>query len=304
MGRRLVVGFVSVLCLSASVAIASTQLSPPVSGGAILGFGATYDAGGRNHTHRGVDLQGSAGEIVRAACDGVVEFAGEVPADGGGRTRAVTIRSADGLLVCVSPLSATRVSKGGRVVAGDALGELAESGDGSSSASHVHLSVRDGDTYVEPSIQSAGQMTDAPDETTLPSSTGGEVGGRSAVEGQGAAPNSGTAQVGSGATSAASASVVAGAVRAAPPVFDGARIRAAYAKCIGVMRSSARGRQFRFLGEASLTDSVQRPSLRISAIRGGSEYVSVLVALAITAVAMAARSRIACVCKRVVGRAE
>jgi len=306
MGRRSCFWIVVVLALCGSVphAVASTRLSAPVTGRAVLGFGATYESGGRCLTHRGVDLEGSAGEAVRAACDGVVAFAGEVPADGGGRTRAVTIRSAEGLLVCVSPLSVTQVSTGARVSAGDVLGELAGTGDESWGTTHVHLSVRDGGTYVEPVLTSAEATKDAPDipEAPAPVASGSGSGGAAAAVAvpsvNGSIPN-----LSDGTAAHPVCTAAAQKVSASRAVVDGAKIRTAYAQSIGVMRSSGRGRQVRLVGEPDLADLLERPSLRLAGGSDASGSVGMLVGLAGAVALVAARGRITYAAKRVVGRA-
>ena len=131
-------------------ATAAEVLLPPVSGRALTEFGARYETAAGTVTHRGLDLAAEAGAHVLAAADGVVTFAGLVPADGGGRTTAVTITTPGGMLVTVSPLEAATIGKGANVVAGDELGVLSASGDGSSAQTHVHLSARVAGTYVDP----------------------------------------------------------------------------------------------------------------------------------------------------------
>lgn len=301
MGRRSflwpLVAFI--LCAAAPSAVASTLLSSPVPGGAVVAFGVAYETGGRRVTHRGLDLQASGTETVRAACDGVVTFAGEVPADDGGRTRAVTIRSADGLLVCVSPLATTRVSKGEPVNAGDVVGEVAESGDGSWSAAHVHLSVREGDTYVDPApLIVAEAVTSTGEGPTV--SVSDKIGNGSAVgEPAGSMP----VQAGPAAEGDASASAAApDAARAAAPSVDGDRIRAAYAASIGVLRSPGRSPQAGLLGEMRFADSLERPTLPSTAAGHALGDVGALAALAGVAGVVAARRRLTCAAKQLIGR--
>ncbi|MCE5191281.1 MAG: M23 family metallopeptidase [Actinomycetia bacterium] len=133
-----------------AVAVAAGGFTRPLGGDVVLRFGVVYRTADRQKTHRGIDIEGNAGESVLAAADGVVTFAGEVPADVGGRTNAVTIRTAEGLLVCVMPLERTCVGTGDTVSASSRLGELAASGDASSPGGHVHLSVRENGAYIDP----------------------------------------------------------------------------------------------------------------------------------------------------------
>lgn len=154
MGRRLcllVTTFVLVSAFAGGSAVASEcSLSAPVPGGILLGFGEAYAASGRQLTHSGVDLGARVGDAIVAAASGQVTFAGAVPADGGGRVLAVTIQTPGGFKVTVSPLASVRVAAGEAVSAGDDLGMLSETGDASVIESHVHLSVRAGERYIDP----------------------------------------------------------------------------------------------------------------------------------------------------------
>jgi len=134
------------------LAIAAEHLASPVAGGEIvLGYGSSYtDSASRSCVHRGVDIRGHPGDDVCAAAGGIVRFAGRIPADGGGTTLAVTIRTADGRDVTVSPLSAVVVAAGEAVEPRARLGALAETGDGSSAEPHVHLSARRDGVYIDP----------------------------------------------------------------------------------------------------------------------------------------------------------
>lgn len=146
----LTVGIVFGALAAPQAALGSQVLSPPVAGAVLTRYGARYETPAGTSTHRGLDLGAPEGTAVLAAVDGVVTFAGLVPADGGGRSTAVTITTTEGLLVTVSPLLAAGVAKGAHVVAGDELGALAGGGDASSAQPHVHLSVRVDGTYVDP----------------------------------------------------------------------------------------------------------------------------------------------------------
>lgn len=131
-------------------AVASEALSPPVPGALLVRYGVRYQTTAGGATHRGLDLDAGEGSTVAAAAEGVVTFAGLVPADGGGRATAVTITTPSGLLVTVSPLLEATVAKGAHVAVGDEIGACAGAGDASSPQPHVHLSVRVGGTYVDP----------------------------------------------------------------------------------------------------------------------------------------------------------
>lgn len=300
MGRRSLFWLLILISLfgGTASAVAASALTPPVPGGVVLAFGAAYESGGKHVTHRGLDLQGSAGDTVRAACDGEVTFAGAVPAEGGGRTLAVTIRSADGLLVCVSPLATTSVRKGTPVAAGDPLGELAQSGDGSWNDTHVHLSVRDGDTYIEPAL-SAAQVSEgdggAPTVTSPPISEGSPSGGVGSTVGASTVGGS------PGVVGAPSVSMPAPAtIRGSVPRVDAARIRAAYSDSIGALRSSGRGQVARFFGEPGLADMIERPSTVVA--HPGTAPVNAVLAVLLGALGVGiVRQRTACAIERVSG---
>ena len=116
-----------------------------------LSFGATYTSAEATSasTHRGVDLLADAGARVVAPWAGTVRFSGRVPAIGGGTVRAVTVETAHGD-VTLLPLQDASVAKGDAVDEGEALGHLAEGGDGSDAATHLHVGIRRGDLYVDP----------------------------------------------------------------------------------------------------------------------------------------------------------
>ncbi len=148
--RLLTMGALFGALAAPQLAFGGETLSPPVGGAVVTRYGVGYETPVGSATHRGLDLGAAEGAPVLAAADGVVTFAGLVPADGGGRSTAITITTPSGLLVTVSPLLAAGVGKGAHVAAGDELGTLAGAGDASSTQSHVHLSVRVGGTYVDP----------------------------------------------------------------------------------------------------------------------------------------------------------
>lgn len=119
----------------------------PVPGGAVMtGFGVPRASG----VHRGVDLAADPGCRVVSPASGRVLFAGPVPADGGGRCNAVTVELADGLRISLLPLESVVVSEGDTLAAGDLVGSLAASGDDSHGDTHLHVSLRTGETYLDP----------------------------------------------------------------------------------------------------------------------------------------------------------
>lgn len=119
----------------------------------LLGFGAEYRApDGATRVHQGLDLAGEAGAQVGSLAAGEVVFAGKVPADEGGQVFAVTVRTADDVLVTLHPLASVVVARGETVASGQALGELAASGDGSSAGTHLHASARRSGVYIDPAF--------------------------------------------------------------------------------------------------------------------------------------------------------
>lgn len=123
----------------------------PASGGITLGYGGTYLRDGSQAVHRGIDIAAPAGSPVRSAQEGEVSFAGLVPG-GSGQVYAVSVRTSQGLTVTCMPLECASVAAGDEIAAGDELGVLAANGDVSSPASHVHLSVRREQAYLDPML--------------------------------------------------------------------------------------------------------------------------------------------------------
>src|SRR3954451_24090573 len=115
--RRLLVLLVLIWLVPCARADAASW-APPVRGGPVRAFHLGRDPFVRG-AHRGVDLAAAPGEPVRAACGGVVRFAGRVAGTGtvsttGGRWR-----------VSYAPLERTEVRRHDRVGAGRRLGALA-----------------------------------------------------------------------------------------------------------------------------------------------------------------------------------
>lgn len=133
---------------------ATAMASWPLAGHAeiLLEYGSSYTRDGRSVTHSGVDLLAEPGDTVLAAQDGVVSFAGRVPAPGGGTRGAVTIDFGGGLRITSLPLTGIVVSRGQTVSAGDKIGVLGESAGESTSRPHLHVSVRREGTYLDPML--------------------------------------------------------------------------------------------------------------------------------------------------------
>ncbi|PKL33946.1 MAG: hypothetical protein CVV45_05535 [Spirochaetae bacterium HGW-Spirochaetae-10] len=106
----------------------------------VLDFGESYSASdGNQRTHHGVDITLGSGTDVVTPVSGIVAFAGRIPSTAGGTVLAVSIDTQDGR-VTLMPLERLGVDSGRRVTAGDAVGQLAASGDPSSDGAHLHLS--------------------------------------------------------------------------------------------------------------------------------------------------------------------
>lgn len=126
----------------------------PVPGACVLGFGATYSVGGTSRTHLGADLGGAPGAQVGAPVDGVVAFAGPIPATDGSGSRALCVTISSGTdRWTLLPLDSVTVEPGDQVDEGDAVGRLAGSGDGSSAGTHLHVGLKRGGAYMDPMAQ-------------------------------------------------------------------------------------------------------------------------------------------------------
>ncbi|HEX7168553.1 MAG TPA: M23 family metallopeptidase [Acidimicrobiales bacterium] len=118
---------------------------PPVDAPVADGFrppATRYGAG-----NRGVDYDTATGDVVRAAADGRVVFAGRV-----GLGLHVVVLHADGIRTSYSFLDAVGVARGDRVHAGKVVGTAGES---------LHVGARAGDAYLDPLVlfgQRAGRV--------------------------------------------------------------------------------------------------------------------------------------------------
>ncbi len=112
----------------------------PVEGIVSSGFGRRW-----GRAHDGIDLAVAEGTPVRAACDGVVAYAGEKLR---GYGRLVIVAHAPGLATVYAHNSRLLVREGERVARG---GVLALSGQtGHATAPHVHFEVRQDDRPRDP----------------------------------------------------------------------------------------------------------------------------------------------------------
>ncbi|MDO8880466.1 MAG: M23 family metallopeptidase [Coriobacteriia bacterium] len=147
--RRSALGVLLFACVMLAPAASAhgTVWVAPVAGGTIItGFGEPYPGG----THRGVDVCAQPGADACVPAAGRVTFAGRVPADGGGTCGAVTVEMPDGLRVSLLPLAEVFVTAGDELAAGETIGTVAATGDDSSPTSHVHLGLRRGEVYLDP----------------------------------------------------------------------------------------------------------------------------------------------------------
>lgn len=145
--RMLAVSVLVWLAVAACAPAHAAEWSPPVAGCVIV---TPYGVSCASGTHRGVDLAAAAGAEAASPASGVITFAGRVPADGGGTCGAVTIELGDGLRVSLLPLGDVFVTAGDQVGAGEVVGTVADRGDDSCPGPHLHLGLRRGDTYLDP----------------------------------------------------------------------------------------------------------------------------------------------------------
>ena len=104
-------------------------------------------AGGQ---HRGIDVGGAVGSVVRAPAGGAVTFAGSVPTSG----KALTIQTADGWSVTLTHLGSIAVTKGATVAEGDGVGTIGPSGEPEVSEPYVHLGSPSGNV-CSPTVEAA-----------------------------------------------------------------------------------------------------------------------------------------------------
>lgn len=126
----------------------SFATSPVRSNHSILvGFGELY---GNNVRHSGIDVAAKPQGDVLVPASGIISFCGAVPKTTGARIKALTIQTAEGNLVSVSPLNSVSLKKGDAVEKGTLLGRVASEGDPSNNATHIHVSLRVNKKYVDP----------------------------------------------------------------------------------------------------------------------------------------------------------
>ncbi|MGH3372138.1 MAG: M23 family metallopeptidase, partial [Nocardioidaceae bacterium] len=120
--------------------------------------------------HRGVDLAGSPGQVVRAAAPGTVIFAGMIAG------RGVVVVGHGATRTTYEPVRAT-VALGSPVGAGEEIGRLQLAGSHCAPSACLHWGLLEGDTYLDPlTLVGAGPVRLLPLFTDLPySQSGGAV---------------------------------------------------------------------------------------------------------------------------------
>ena len=94
--------------------------------------------------HRGLDLQATVGQAVRAAASGEVSFVGMVV-----DRPVLTIRHSDGALSSVEPVN-SELEVGARVHAGDTIGTVSDVAGHCAPRTCVHWGVRVAGDYIDP----------------------------------------------------------------------------------------------------------------------------------------------------------
>lgn len=97
--------------------------------------------------HRGVDLSGSPGAVVRAAGAGTIVYAGDIAGRG-----VVSVAHPGGLRTTYEPVVVRGLSVGDSVAAGQELGALAPGHPGCPEPACLHWGLRRGGDYLDPLI--------------------------------------------------------------------------------------------------------------------------------------------------------
>ena len=170
--------------------VADGTFVDPVPKGTGIAQGYHGDTGGDPNAgpgdnHPGVDLSVPVGTTLVAANAGVVSHAAND--DPGGYGRWVEITSPNGLVTRYGHMSATSVTEGQQVKAGDPIGAsggaAGADGAGNSSGPHLHFEVHQGGNTVDPIPYLAGGMQitnqtpgDVAKTTTTPASQEAQLG--------------------------------------------------------------------------------------------------------------------------------
>lgn len=166
-----------VLCLATGASHARAAWPLESAADTLLRYGSDYLRDGRTTTHTGLDVRAAEGSRVLAPVAGEITFCGSVPS-GSQTVLALTITSADGLKVTMMPLLGADVAEGHTVSALEPVATLAGAGDASSPESHLHVGVRRGESYLDPSslLGSFGPPAeDVTPQTPHPASDPGEA---------------------------------------------------------------------------------------------------------------------------------
>ncbi|MFO7831560.1 MAG: peptidoglycan DD-metalloendopeptidase family protein [Desulfuromonadaceae bacterium] len=123
----------------------SIPLGEPASGWISSGYGTRRDPfNGRRAFHYGIDISNMIGTSIHATAAGNVVFAGR----NGGYGKMVKIEHSDNYLSIYGHLRHLQVKPGDKVVRGDSIGTMGNSGR--SSGSHLHYEVRHKDKPLNP----------------------------------------------------------------------------------------------------------------------------------------------------------
>lgn len=120
----------------------------PLDGSIVTSFRETYFDYMKNvyRKHTGIDIEGHAGQKVKASGNGVVSYTGFSPT--GGRT--IVIRHNEKIRTTYLNLSGIYVSKGDSVRQGEVIASIGASDDSSGAGSHLHFGVIYIDSYLDP----------------------------------------------------------------------------------------------------------------------------------------------------------
>ncbi len=138
-------------CVAAVLFGSTAAIAVPVGAGVLLGFGDRYSLrAGETSLHRGVDVACQPGDAVFSPLAGEISFVGRVPATAGGTMLAVSVITEAGTITLM-PFSEAHVKRGQSISAGERIGTAAGFGDASSAEPHLHVGLKRGSLYLDPS---------------------------------------------------------------------------------------------------------------------------------------------------------
>ncbi len=155
-----------ILCGFAAPSRVASAQGAELSSSILLGFKQTY--GTDKKQHLGIDVAYAPDAELCAPVSGTISFKGRVPGSAGLNVTALTIKKSNGDLITLNPFAYVSVAKGDAISKGQVLGTLSGTGDPSSSASHVHLSLRVNSVYKDPSNLIAPTVIDTKVLTAKP----------------------------------------------------------------------------------------------------------------------------------------